>query len=248
MIGGEEFIEATDKKLYYMESCIKLLIYGYHKIVQTKKSYSRATIHKKIKERKKNKSALNEIEDYLCTDLINNFAEPHKKLFQLNYFVISAGVRETDDNITVGELDVKFQPSTLDRSHYYIFEAKRINGYAAQQNYYITGGIKRFTDKTYYPESDMTVAGMIGFVEVDLSKHVKKKRSITEIKDSINRRITNNESFETTQLLQQYFVTDDRFIEINKFGSLYLSKHIRIDKEEILIHHLFFDYYEILVA
>lgn len=246
MMDGVEFINATDGKQYYIESFLKAIVYGYRSLIESKGSYSREEIHNKIKEIQKSDKAHNEIEDYLCGDLVNNYVKPNLRLFGLDGIVVNTGVRETKNLVTVGHLDIKFQLPSLAENHYYAFEAKRLDINKRKQNYYISGGIERFTSRTYYPETNVTVAGMIGFVEVDKITP-KNKVSLDKIKDSLNEKIATNKNVVTTQKLSDFCVIDLNHSFIQDFKYLYLSKHTRDDDGvELQIFHIFLDYYDIL--
>ena len=244
MNNGFEFIMATDQKQYYMESFLKSIIYGYQQLVESKTTYSRVEIHSKIKKIQKSEKAHNEIEDFLCTDLVVKHIKPNLAVFGLQGIVVDNGVRESKDNVTTGHLDIKFQVPSLSENFYYAFEAKRLDKSKARQKYYLRGGIKRFTDRNYYPETNMVVAGMLGFVETDLKGN---KVSSETIKDALNDLINNNTTFVTTQSLNDYILTDSNHPFISNFKTLYLSKHTRDDdKAELKIYHIFLDYCDLL--
>lgn len=247
-MNGLEFIAATDRKPFYLEAFLKSILYGYFLLVENKQTYSVAEILEIQKRIHKTESPHNELEDYLCTDLIAKFVRPNMHLFGLTDWVVNNGVRETKENITVGHLDVKFEMPSLLGDRYYIFEAKRLDKNKRKQKYYITDGIGRFTERKYYPEVDTVVAGMIGFIELDLTaKRTPKRLGIVEIKKAINALIQNTASIKTTQYLQDYKINDTSNLNINNFNYLYLSKHLRDDDaQELSIYHLFLDYYDIL--
>lgn len=247
MMNGEEFIQATDGKSYYIEACLKSLIYGYVQLLNSKKTYSRAAIHKQIKKTLGSDNSHNEIEDFLSDDLISNYVKPIKHLFGLENFAINTGVRESLSNVKVGVLDVKFELPTLLKNHYFIFEAKRLDKYSVKQDYYVKQGVVRFTSGTYYPESHIQSAGMIGFVEVDLVKYPKGRSSLLSIKNSLNKRIKQAGGLTTTMELNNQMLQDNGYAEISSFSHVYVSKHTRTkDGSEITIHHLLFDYYDVL--
>ncbi len=244
MMNGLEFIYATDGKKYYMNGFLQTIIYGYKCLKESKTKYSRTGIHEIIKTVQKSPKAHNEIEDYLCTDLVSKFIKPNMGVFGLQNIVVDNGVRETKRNVTVGHLDVKFQVPSLSQNHYYAFEAKRLDKNKRKQKYYLNGGIKRFTDRIYYPETTTVIAGMIGFVEIESPKG---RVPLENIKDSINNLISLDKEITTTQPLKEYNIIDSKHSFITNFKHMYLSKHTRIDDgEELKIYHLFLDYYEIL--
>ncbi len=204
MMNGFEFIQATDGKQYYMESFLKSIIYGYNKLVESKLTYSRSEIHDIIKTIQKSDKAHNEIEDYLCTDLVSNYIKPNLGVFGLSTIVVNNGVRETKNNVTVGHLDIKFQIPSLSNNYYFAFEAKRLDKNQGKQKYYIDGGIKRFTDRIYYPETDTVLAGMIGFVEMNLD--IRGSRvALNNIKDSVNSLISTNSKYQYHTAINRLF-------------------------------------------
>lgn len=257
MMNGTEFIKATDGKQYYMDSFLKSIIYGYQALVDSKYVYSRSGIHKTIKSIQKSNDAHNEIEDYLCTDLVTKYIKPNLGLFGLQNIVVDNGVRESKDNVTTGHLDIKFQVPSLSENHYYAFEAKRLDKSLQRKRYYLEGGIQRFTDRVYYPETTTVLAGMIGFVEVKLTKCKKSGQMLEsknsrvpldDIKDNLNKLIGDQQNFITTQSLISYPIDDVNYSFIRDFQHIYLSKHTRDeDKAELKIYHLLFDYYNILL-
>lgn len=247
MMNGIEFINATDGKQYYMESFLKSIIYGYHSLVESKFTYSRAAIHETIKNVQNSVVAHNEIEDYLCTDLVTRYIKPNLGLFGLENIVVDNGVRETKNNVTVGNLDIKFQVPSLSDNHYYAFEAKRLDKNLKKQRYYLDGGIQRFTKRIYYPETTTVVAGMVGFVEIDLDHSRNGRVTLDEIKNSLNTLIGAHTMITTTQPLTDHKIFDNNHSFIDDFKYMYLSKHTRDDdKAELKIFHLFLDYYDIL--
>ncbi len=247
MMNGVEFITATDGKQFYMDSFLKCIVYAYHELIDSKNTYSRKDIHHKIKTIHNSDKAHNEIEDYLCTDLVLKYIKPNLSLFGLENLVVDVGVREVKENVTVGHLDIKFQVPSLSDNFYYAVEAKRIDKNTTKQKYYISGGIERFTNRVYYPETSTIVAGMIGFIEIDLSKSKKGRVAIDVIKDSLNSLIEVS-TIDTSQILTNYKVFDNDYMVVDSFEYVYLSKHIRVDdKQELKIYHVFLDYYDILL-
>lgn len=248
MMNGIEFITATDGKQFYIESFLKSILYGYGTLVSSTKTYSRTDMHETIKRVQQSSKAHNEIEDFLCTDLINNFVKPNLGLFGLENLVVDVGVRETKENVTVGHLDIKFHVPSLSNDDYYAFEAKRLDKNKAKQQYYIRGGIARFTKRIYYPETNTIVAGMIGFVEIDLSKSRYGRVELSEIKDGINTLISNTKDINTMQYLSPYLLELDPLINTQHCKYVYLSKHNRDDdNQELKIYHILLDYYDTVV-
>lgn len=248
MMDGLQFITATDNRQYYIESFLKSIVYGYQNLAESKLQYSRKAIHELIKKISKSDKAYNELEDYLCTELVNKHVKPHLYLFGLESFTVNVGVRETKESVTVGHLDIKFEVPSLGLTRYYAFEAKRIDKNLKKQKYYLSGGIKRFTEHKYYPETNTTVAGMLGFVEID-SLRAASRIDAGKIKDALNSLIAKTTDILTIQPLISIELEDKRHPQVSSFKSVYLSKHTRdTDKEELLIYHVFLDYYNILTV
>jgi hypothetical protein len=180
---------------------------------------------------------------------VNNYLKKHRCLFNLDIFSIQAGVEETKQNVKIGIVDIKFElisASTMD-SFYFIFECKRINKYAESHDDYIKDGMMRFLSGRYYPESGMSVAGMIAFVEVDTETNPNGYLPIEQVSALLKKKIDSQTS--TSYQFSPFKLTHDKFPEISNFKYSYLSKHHRDSKNrEISLHHLLFNYYEILVS
>lgn len=240
-----EFITATDGKQFYIESFLQSILYGYKSLINSSKTYSRTVIHETIKRVQESEKAHNEVEDFLCTDLIINYVKPNLNLFGLENLIVNVGVRETKMNVTVGHLDIKFQVPSLSSEDYYAFEAKRLDKNKTKRKYYINGGIARFTKRIYYPETNTIVAGMIGFVEIE---NMSGRVALDQIKDGVNELIGTSTDINTTQTLMPLIIEKNSLLEEEHCKYLYLSKHTRDDdKKELKIYHVFLDYYDVLL-
>lgn len=248
MMDGLQFIIATDNRQYYIESFLKSIIYGYQNLTASNLQYSRKSVHELIKNISKSDKAYNELEDFLCTELVNKHVKPNLYLFGLENFTVNVGVRETKESVTVGHLDIKFEVPSLGLTRYYAFEAKRIDKNLKKQKYYLSGGIKRFTEHKYYPETNTTVAGMLGFVEIESSRE-GSRIELDKIKDALNNLIAKSTDIVTIQPLIKVELKEEKYPAVNTFKTIYLSKHTRdTDNEELLIYHVFLDYYDILTS
>ena len=214
------------------------------------KPYSRKEIHKIIKEIKGSKIAHNEIEDYLRNDLVHNL-EKFKRKFNLNFFLIQAGVEKLKQNVTVGIVDIQFSYSSataLERP-IYIFECKRLNKYSQYLNGYIKEGMNRFITRKYDTGDDIPYAGMIAFIEVDLNKKSNGFKDINGIVLDIKNLIKSDKTLNLLGEFAEYPLYDYHYKEISTFEYSYLSKHkCQGDNVVINIHHLFLDYYDILIS
>jgi hypothetical protein len=116
-------------------------------------------------------------------------------------------------------------------------------------NRYIKDGMIRFITRQYYPESNVTLAGMIAFVEVDTVKHKNGFMPINEIAEQLKSTIdTYKNILNLAQELLPYPLGDQKFVGISDFHNSYWTKHIRNDDcVEINVHHLLLDYYDILI-
>jgi hypothetical protein len=93
----------------------------------------------------------------------------------------------------------------------------------------------------------MSVAGMIAFVEVDTETNPNSYLPIEQVSALLKQKIDSQTS--TSYQFSPFNLTDDKFPEISNFKYSYLSKHHRDSKNrEISLHHLLFNYYEILVS
>jgi hypothetical protein len=236
---------------YYFEQSLKLFVYAYEQMKKDKSAnpYSRRSIRKITGDVRGHCQDRNEIEDFLRNDLVNNYLKKHMRLFNLDYFSIQAGVEETKQNVKIGIVDIKFElisASNLE-GYYFIFECKRINKYAGSHDDYIKDGMMRFLSGQYYPECEMAVAGMIAFVEIDIEKKPGGYLPIEKVANLLKLKIDLQKT--TFYKLSPYNLIDDKYPEISNFNYSFLSKHHRDSKNrEISLHHLLFNYYEILVS
>jgi hypothetical protein len=116
---------------YYFKQCLNLIVYAYEQIKKDKSAhpYSRHLIHETILGVRQSRSSHIEIEDYLKYDMVNNYLKGLKKLFNLDYFSIQAGVEESKQNVKIGIVDIKFEliSAVNLEGTYFVFECKRIN-------------------------------------------------------------------------------------------------------------------------
>ena len=118
-----------------------------------------------------------------------------------------------------------------DQEAYYVIECKRLNntntsGSSGLNSEYIQNGIHRFTSKKY--SSYYSVNGMIGFIVEDLNIEENTERINTLLLGSMN-------EINTIQQLT-------KSSHIKNFAYQYISQHTDIDKSEIKIYHLMFDF------
>jgi len=243
-------VEIFEEIDYYFNQCLNLMVYSYEQIKKDKSDvpYSRSFIRETTAEVRESCQSHNEIEDFLRNDLVNNYLKKLRRLFNLDYFSIQAGVEESKQNVKIGIVDIKFEftSATVMDGTSFVFECKRINKYAETQNAYIKDGMMRFINGQYYSESSMSSAGMIAFVEVDSETKPHGHLPIEQVASLLKQKIDSQKS--TFYEFSPFNLTDDKYPEISHFKYSYLSKHFRYNtNRELSIHHLLFDYYEILV-
>ena len=244
-------VEGTEDKYFYFQSFLKLIVYGYYQLRNSGEPYSRSYIHKQAKAKSNNPDAKNPIEDYLRNDLVSKYLNPNRHKFYLHDFLFVSGMEEYSGNILTGRLDIAvISPFLTADNIYFVFECKRLNKYEDSQNNYIKKGMERFTSRQYYSETEVNIAGMIAFVEIDAEKQKGGVVPVGRIAVQLKKKIDSfKDLLKTTQTLQAYKLEDQRYKEISDFKQSYLSKHIRsADKVEISIHHLLLDYYDILIS
>lgn len=227
---------------YYLKNLVNLFCYSYSELRQAKSDipYSRLGIHELMRKRKGNKTNL-ELEDFLRNDLVKNYIEKNKKMFNLDYFLFILGVEELDGNISTGNLDIKIMiPSnfSLSSSNYLVCECKRINKLKKTKDYYIKGGIERFVNRKYYPNQNINLSIMIGFNE---SESTSSYENVENIVYSLNELIK-DKNYTKKQLKD----SNSRFNNGVEGADVFDSVFNRIDDNEIKILHLFLDYNSII--
>lgn len=239
MVGVDSFVANNfveyDSKF---DSCINAIIYGY-RLLEKEQKYSRQEI-KNIASLVRGKEAKSvELEDFLRNDLVVNYIEPYRSLFELKYYQFHSGVEEFSQNIKTGILDIKVCSPLLNGDTYFIFECKRLNKRISDN--YITDGVSRFVKEQYYPQSNTPIAGMISFLE---SADVNNKITIESTFDIISSLLAKyNKEINLLDKLNHYHIKCSNFTEVEQFEYVYSSVHQReIKKSPILITHIVLDY------
>jgi hypothetical protein len=230
----------TDTNYYFSQS-LKLIVYSYQQLREERldRPYSRQEVLQVIREERGRIHVHNEIEDFLRNDMVKNYLRKLRHKFGLTCFSIQAGSEESRRNIKIGVVDIRIENISATRldGTGFIFECKRLNKYARMQEGYLRDGMMRFINRQYYPEADMTIAGMIAFVEVEAAG----------IADQLKNRIGSSQQLlRTTKAFSFYPLADHSYSEIADFKYSYRSAHRRPDGVEMVIHHLLLDYYDIL--
>ncbi|AXT49677.1 hypothetical protein D1818_02135 [Aquimarina sp. BL5] len=231
---------------YYQENIFNLLGYAQSEIkkIRSKTKFSRADILAKhiVKKGKAGSKTKLELEDYLRNDLVQNYLTIYKTKFNLDHLYFIPGADEINDGVTTGSLDIKVifpNKSLLSGEEYLAIECKRINKLLDKKRYYIDEGVNRFITRQYYPEADTKVAFMLSFMECE--KDSQKQYPIDIVKD-----------FNT--LLQEAYeknVIDnigekDLNMDIDPTLEVFNSLIKRIDSTELIVYHVFLDYYDII--
>jgi len=231
---------------YYQENMFNLLGFAQSEIKKTrsKEKFSRAEIlakHKSKKGKAGSKTKL-ELEDYLRNDLVQNYLTIYKTKFNLDHLYFIPGADEINDGVTTGSLDIKVifpNKSLLSGEEYLAIECKRINKLLDKKRYYIDEGVNRFITRQYYPEADTKVAWMLSFMECE--KDSQKQDPIDIIKDFNN-------------LLQEAYkknIVDnigEKIVDIKIDPTLEVFNSLikRNDSTELIVYHVFLDYYDII--
>ncbi len=244
---------AFEETSEYFENSLKLIVYAYEQIKKdkAKEPYSREKIHDTIRTERNSEKSLKEFEDYLRNDMVTHYLTLHQRKFSLKHCSIQPGRDMLRNNVSIGRIDIYFEPYCNNSAErvYYAFECKRLNKYSQSIAGYIEEGMMCFVRRQYYAESNITLAGMIAFVEVDREKHKQGYLPVDKLAEVLGNKIKEEkERLKTTQELASYSLDDENYPEVSRFRYSYLSKHIRDgDGAEISIHHLLLDYYDILV-
>jgi hypothetical protein len=244
---SDAFVSQNPAHFDYFYSCLHLFVYSYQQLVETGQTYSRKEIQQKAQKEKNvknDKQAKAPIEDFLTEMLVEKSMESIEK-FGLDNFFIETGVREKKNGIAKGELDIKVVSKSLSGKVYFAFESKRLNKNQDTLKPYIDEGMHCFIRKQYYPVVYVGIAGMIGFVEEEIKKR-NKPLPINKIAAKLRCNISGNgEKLGLVQNMTYFNINNSRIFD---YQYTYFSKHKCIDGNNIEIHHLLFDYYEILTA
>ena len=227
---------------YYLKQILGLFCHSYNELKTDKLSipYSRKLIHDQIKKIKGKKAKL-ELEDYLRNDLVQSYVNKEKKSFNIENYMFLTGIEETNGFVSTGDLDIKVlipTSSFVNDEPYLIFECKRINKLKAKKDYYITGGIERFTNRKYYPTHNAKIGIMLAFAEMEILSH---KEDFNHIIESLNNQIK-TKPYNIKELTN----CDLAFNNITSGANLFDSVFKRVDDSNIKLVHLFLDYYDLI--
>jgi hypothetical protein len=226
------------------DSCMQVIVNGYSLLEKTVK-YSRSQILATTGKVRSKKAKRVELEDYLRNDLVEKYINPYRADFSLDNFMFISGAEEFENNIKTGILDIKVCSPTLDGTVYYVFECKRMN--KTIENNYITEGVSRFISGQYYPHSDVTIAGLISFLETDSETNkILISTSFKTYTDLFKRHETN---LEIIKPLKKHRLISPIHQYINDFSFVYTSSHKRKKgKSPIDLYHVVLDYNHLVVA
>lgn len=123
-----------------------------------------------IQKAKEKNEDLNVLDENTLNNKLWNFLDNNKGSFQLGkyHFIREPAEINTENDTIKGYADIKVlipPPSELSNgTNSYIFESKRLDGYAKKNDAYIADGIvDRYIKGKYCPA--MNIAGMIGFIQ-----------------------------------------------------------------------------------
>ena len=107
MVLSDRLGQVNQDLNYYFEQSLKLFVYAYAQIKKDKSThpYSRRSICGISGDVRGRCQDRQEIEDFLRNDLVNNYLKKYRRLFNLDYVSIQAGVEETKQNVKIGIVD-----------------------------------------------------------------------------------------------------------------------------------------------
>lgn len=180
----------------------------------------------------------NDLEEEVLSNKLNNFLEQNKGLFKLGQYTF---VRESAEinkktSKTKGYTDIRvsipnpseFSSGTLS----FIIECKIIDSYSRKNKLYIEEGILRFISGKY--SENMNVGGMIGFIRIAENRKKSNNSKTDKIIDNINYKLVNDYKRPNSEELAKIHVMD-------KFDSLFISKHSRTSLSNINLFHMLLD-------
>lgn len=231
---------------YYQERIFNLFGFAHSELKKAKeiKKYSRKDIlekHQKHKGKSGSKTKL-ELEDFLRNDLVENYLTIFKSKHNLNNFHFVSGTDEINEGVTTGSLDIKvIFPSSafFSGEEYLAIECKRINKLLAKKKYYIDQGLNRFLTRQYYPHSKNKVAWMLSFMECEKDSQREQPEDIIL---SFNQLLYDTYQTNTINKIGEKAIELDIDPNLVVFNSLFR----RIDRSELIIYHVFLDYYDLI--
>ena len=244
MKGVNQFVQKNFKSPHStFENCLHAIVCGYT-LLEKEKKYSRKKILAEATRIRSKKAKVIELEDYLRNDLVINFIQPNLKDFYLENYLFIPGVEEIIDNIRTGILDIKVCSPSFNGNVYYIFECKRLNKSIITG--YLNEGIKRFTSKKYYPESDTPLAGIISFLEYD---NIKNKILIEDSFEKLGTAIhSQRKGLQLIENLKPYKLHNKKFKIISDYRYVFQSTHKRSrTKVNIDLFHIILDYNNLII-
>lgn len=244
MTGVDDFVaQNLGKHDSNFVSCLHLIVYAYS-LVDKSKPYSRKEILDITSEVRGRKAKRIELEDYLRNDLIIKYINPHRSLFNLKWFYFQSGAEEFERNVRKGILDIKVSSPTLDGTVYYVFECKRMNKGIADN--YVKEGVKRFVEAQYYPESNITSAGLISFLEAETkADRIECSQSFKVYEDLLGKY---SDDIQVKKPLRKYKLACDISSFVEDFECIYVSTHSREkSKSDIDLYHIILDYNSLVV-
>lgn len=231
---------------YYQEKIFNLVGFSQKEIRSRRQrdKFSRKQIldkHRSKKGTPGSKSKL-ELEDFLRNDLVQNYLRIYKTRFNLSHFYFEPGVDEIDEGVSTGSLDIKVifpNKSLTSGEEYLAIECKRINKLLAKKKYYLDDGLKRFITRQYYPHADNKVAWMLSFMECEKES---QRESPTEIINHFNELLRESYRNHVVKEIGEESIDLDIDPTLQVFNSIIE----RNDKTELIVYHVFLDYYDLI--
>lgn len=228
--GLSKFDELDNLLNDIFNDVLRLFIRCYNEIVNKKEKF----IKKDIKN--------NSYEDYYRNILIIKYLPLYSKEFGLDTLKFIPGSDEIDPitYISKGNPDIKIininlmlnEEFRFNDDIFFTFECKRF-GDNATPKLYVEKGIKRFVEKKgsgYKYSSNLPFAGMIGFIE---------EGDTADIISKINKKLEKYTMINTLKNLTTEHIETG-------FNQSYSSIHRRDASSEITLHHIMYDYNDIV--
>lgn len=244
MSGVEDFIKNNvfDFQSKF-NSCLQLVVYSYFLLAKSKK-YSRQEILQTTAKVRGQRAKKLELEDFLRHELVTKYIEPNRHRFGLGLYQFHSGVEEFSSNVKTGILDVKVTSPLFNGNTYFIFECKKLNKGIVNQ--YIEEGILRFVGKQYYPESEITLAGMISFLESKLpSNEIKIADAFITLKEALQ---NHSQQICLSKPLANIKLNCPEHDFVDQYQYVFVSTHARTrGMSSIDVYHVVLDYNHLVI-
>ncbi|MEL6717339.1 MAG: hypothetical protein AAFO82_15740 [Bacteroidota bacterium] len=222
---------------------IDYVVFCYNNILQDQITYSKKYCLENTAYHLEDYLKIRLVVDYLQKrDNKLNCSYPNEILeLEFNYetekeYMQEGKLKSDKIDVIVSNLNLNNQWNDIERENlYFVFECKRLLN-KSKSNLYLSD-IEKFVQREY-TAFRFPFNGLIGFVE-------KSTFSINEIIEDIDHKLQKHE------LINSVSKNDEELImqpyQINHFKNGRISKHLHINKGDIEVFHLFFDYSAIIV-